>query len=52
MIVLYETWTHIKSDIELSCYKSYNLYRKFQSRGQIGAVRVLLFTLKMLLPRV
>ena len=32
MIVLYETWTHIKSDIELSCYKSYNLYRKFQSR--------------------
>ena len=32
MIVLYETWTHIKSDIELSGYKSYNLYRKFQNR--------------------
>ena len=33
MIILYETWTHSKSNIGINGYKSYNLYRKFQHRG-------------------
>ena len=32
MIILYETWTHSKSNIGITGYKSYNLYRKFQHR--------------------
>ena len=32
MIILYETWTHSKSNIGINGYKSYNLYRKFQHR--------------------